>query len=82
MTDKQIAWAIGIALAPLVLWLFYRGLFALYRLLPDGKVRRALFQSYWGKDAGPWAREPWQREKARERSTAVVSQRGAGSEPE
>lgn len=71
MTDKQIAWALGIALAPVVLWISYRALFWLYRALPDGKVRRTLFQSYWGKDPGPWAKEPWQRQKARERSALV-----------
>jgi hypothetical protein len=77
MTDKQIAWAIGIALAPLALWLIYRAIFWLWRFLPDGKLKRALFQSYWGEDAGPWAKASWQRKKARDRS-ALIGRDGDG----
>jgi hypothetical protein len=66
--DKTIAWAVGLALFPIVLWLFYRGIFALWRYLPDGRLKRLLFQSYLGEDHGPWANQPWQRKKARDRS--------------
>lgn len=73
MTDKQIAWAAAIVLAPLALWITYRSLFWLWRVLPDGKVKRLLFRSYWGADPGPWANQPWQRKEARERS--VIARR-------
>ena len=77
MNDKQIAWAAGIALVPLALWLLYRFVFWLWKVLPDGRVRRTLFRSYLGTDTGPWANQPWQRKQARERS-ALVRRDGDG----
>lgn len=63
-----MGWLIGILLKPvaaiLLLPLPYALAFWIWRIIPDGKVKRALFRSY-GEDRGPWMFVEWQRKKHR-----------------
>lgn len=75
----NFAWAFGLVLLPVALWLTYRFLFWLWKVIPDGRVKRLLFRSYYGTDTGPWAHADWQRKEARDRaSAALVSRRDEG----
>lgn len=63
-----MGFAISLLLKPILAVLLLAGPYllaiALWKWLPDGRVKRTLFTS-WGEDRGPWMYLPWQRKKSR-----------------
>ncbi|OWB26871.1 hypothetical protein [Xanthomonas oryzae] len=46
----------------------YFCIFMLWNKLPDGRLKKILFRSYFGQDNGPWATAEWQRSTVRRKA--------------
>ncbi|WP_372362910.1 hypothetical protein ACCQ10_09445 [Xanthomonas sp. NCPPB 1325] len=55
-------------ISALALPAIYFCIFMLWNKLPDGRLKKILFRSYFGQDNGPWATAEWQRPTVRRKA--------------
>lgn len=72
MKGFLVSLIVGPIAAYAIYFLIFGTEWLVWKLLPDSKLKRLLFQSYAGEDRGPWVWQPWQRKQAKDRTAAAL----------
>ncbi|WP_157726243.1 hypothetical protein [Xanthomonas citri] len=67
MSDFWVYFLVAV-ISALALPAIYFCIFMLWNKLPDGRLKKILFRSYFGQDNGPWATAEWQRPTVRRKA--------------